>query len=455
MFFDGSDWLSVLPVRTSFFVRGSCLKWITSRAHDGVSATAERRYQIESDEQQARGGQGFHSGAGLGPEKYIDQAPGRLRFTGKMILPSSAPRWHPRRQIQKEDSMKTPRFPAASFLLNQPIAAASTKPRRTAAAGVMVLSIAATVQVGAGVAPASSPIALDPTGNRLVVVNPDADTITIFNAGAAALPKLGEVAVGDEPVSVAASGTTAYVANAMSNTVSVVDLNTLAVIKTIDVGSDPRGVALTPNGTQLFVTNAASNTVSVIQTTSNLVTATTDLSFAGLSPQAIAVTNDGDARRHRRDGLRRDVLRRSCGRERPRSTKARTTSARAASWRSRRRPTLSLGAPNPIVLGPDGQHRLQLQRPAGARRLARSRRSPRPTRRRSPRRPARFPTSSPPSRSIRRPAAATWSAPGASPNGPLRFNSMAQGLVSVFDTDDPHRGHVGPDRRHACARRRR
>src|SRR5947209_6567600 len=73
--------------------------------------------------------------------------------------------------------------------------------------------------VGAAPATQSSPIALSAT--RLINVNPDANTVSLFNITVNPPAKLAEIAVGTEPVSVAIAGNKAYVANAASGTVSV------------------------------------------------------------------------------------------------------------------------------------------------------------------------------------------------------------------------------------------
>src|SRR5919197_19156 len=71
----------------------------------------------------------------------------------------------------------------------------------------------------------SSPIAVTPNNSRLVNVNPDNNTISVFDATTDALTLVGTVAVGGEPNSVALhpNNTLAYVANSLGGTVSVVN----------------------------------------------------------------------------------------------------------------------------------------------------------------------------------------------------------------------------------------
>src|SRR5205085_178285 len=64
---------------------------------------------------------------------------------------------------------------------------------------------------------------------------------------------------------------------------------------TIAVGVEPSAVAVAPLGSRIYVANASSNTLSVINTANDSVIATVDLAPFGTSPQAIAVTNNGDA----------------------------------------------------------------------------------------------------------------------------------------------------------------
>src|SRR5262249_51040826 len=132
---------------------------------------------------------------------------------------------------------------------------------------------------------------------KLVNVNPEANSVSVFDVTVNPPNKLAEIAVGTDPSSVAVhpDGTKAYVANSFSGSVSVVNLTTLTVANTITVGTQPMGVALSPNGTRLYVANAASNSLTVINTANDAVVATVDLSASGTSPRAIAVTNDGDA----------------------------------------------------------------------------------------------------------------------------------------------------------------
>jgi YVTN family beta-propeller protein len=160
-----------------------------------------------------------------------------------------------------------------------------------------------TVAVKAGPSPVaatpshSTTIALTSDDSRLVVLNREANSVSIIRVrnanGKDVANKLAEIGVGLEPRCVALSPDDkfAYVSNGIGGTVSVVDLQRRRVVKTIPVGTEPRGCALTPNGHWLFVANHTEGTVSVIDTSSN-----TEVSrvAVGRNPTALAITNNGD-----------------------------------------------------------------------------------------------------------------------------------------------------------------
>ncbi|MFO0983887.1 MAG: hypothetical protein U1E76_19550 [Planctomycetota bacterium] len=144
----------------------------------------------------------------------------------------------------------------------------------------------------------SSAAGLSGDDKTLVVVNSDSDTISIFDASTDTPVKLGEVGVGSDPrgVAVMPDGSKVYVANANGGKVAVVSLGNRAVLTKIKVGSEPRALVLTPNGSRLFVANELSDSVSVIDTKTDKVITTIDIpADSGSHPRALAVTNDGDA----------------------------------------------------------------------------------------------------------------------------------------------------------------
>src|SRR5438093_1243060 len=144
----------------------------------------------------------------------------------------------------------------------------------------------------------SSTIALTSDDRLLVNVNPDANTVSVFDVTGATPIKLDEIKVGRGPssVAIAPGSSRAYVANSRDGTVSIVDLDKLKDGHKFQVGKEPVAVALSPNGTRLYVANSASNNLMVFDTTPKKpsLVATVDLSPYGTAPRAIAVTNDGD-----------------------------------------------------------------------------------------------------------------------------------------------------------------
>src|SRR5215467_13380125 len=145
----------------------------------------------------------------------------------------------------------------------------------------------------------SSPIALSSNDRILVNVNPDGNSISVFDATNNTPLKIAEIPVGVDPSSVAIHPTLplAYVANSFDGTVSVVNLDQHRVTEVLQVGAEPMAVALGPNGTRLYVANSSSNNLMVFDTIPSRpdLIATIDLSPFGTAPRAIAVTNNGDA----------------------------------------------------------------------------------------------------------------------------------------------------------------
>ena len=145
----------------------------------------------------------------------------------------------------------------------------------------------------------STTIALTPDETRLVVVNREANSVSIIqvkdNNGNDVANKLAEIAVGQEPrcVAVHPNGQVAYVTNAITGTVSVVDLLQYREAGQILVGTEPRGCGLTPNGSLLYVANHTEGTVSVLAIPSgNPLNPVLDGAVkTGGNPTAIAVTD--------------------------------------------------------------------------------------------------------------------------------------------------------------------
>lgn len=140
----------------------------------------------------------------------------------------------------------------------------------------------------------SSPIAITSDDRFVWSVNPDNDSVSVFDVGDDFNQKVAEIPVGDEPwcVAITPDDEKAYVTNMASGTVSVISTVSRQVVATIEVGTEPFGCALTPNGRRLYVANQSSNTVSVINTRFDFVART--IQNVGEKPHGIAITADGD-----------------------------------------------------------------------------------------------------------------------------------------------------------------
>jgi DNA-binding beta-propeller fold protein YncE len=151
--------------------------------------------------------------------------------------------------------------------------------------------------VRAAEATQSSPIALSADDRLLVNVNPEANSITLFDVTSESPRKLAEIKVGREPSSVAINpdGTVAFVANALDGTITPVDLIKRKRGRTVRAGAEPMALAFSPDGSILYVANSASNDVMVFETTgmSAKLVATIDLTGFGTAPRALAISGDG------------------------------------------------------------------------------------------------------------------------------------------------------------------
>ena len=182
----------------------------------------------------------------------------------------------------------------------------ATTGRRRARAAIVALGSLTLL----GVCPAgqadptrSTNIALTGNGTRLVNVNHEADSVTLFDVrgGGRSLRKITEIPVGQEPYCVAVDprGGNIFVTNGADGTVSVISPATLRVIRTITVGTEPRGCALTPDGERLFVANHTAGTVSIINASIRSPRVIDTVNVGG-NPFAIAVTDTGGRRNNQR-----------------------------------------------------------------------------------------------------------------------------------------------------------
>ena len=141
----------------------------------------------------------------------------------------------------------------------------------------------------------ASPIAITGDSSQVWSVNPDNNSVSVFNVvpNGVEIEKIAEVAVGIEPwcVAITPNNAKVYVTNMASGTVTVLNRSTRAVLNTIKVGTEPFGCALSPDGTKLYVTNQSSDDVSLINTSTDTVVKT--IRPVGPKPRGIAVSADG------------------------------------------------------------------------------------------------------------------------------------------------------------------
>src|SRR6266436_2136923 len=169
----------------------------------------------------------------------------------------------------------------------------------TVMVGLVDLGAALHTSEAIAAASRSTTIALTSDETRLVVVNREADSLSIVQVkdanGNDVANKLAEIAVGQEPRCVAVHPTdrAAYVTNGITGTVSVVDLVLGREVQQIQVGTEPRGCALTPDGSLLYVANHTEGTVSILVTSNPLNPVPDGTVQVGGSPTAIAITDQG------------------------------------------------------------------------------------------------------------------------------------------------------------------
>src|SRR5688500_1418048 len=140
----------------------------------------------------------------------------------------------------------------------------------------------------------SGTIAITGDDKFVAMVNPEDDSLSIFDA--TTLARTAKVNTGDEPSAVVIhpDDATAFVANRAAATVVKITGLTGAnpdVSEPVSVGSEPVGLALSPTGKYLYVAEFAEGRVLVLDTATMQEFGKIE---APLNPRALAVTNDGD-----------------------------------------------------------------------------------------------------------------------------------------------------------------
>ncbi|MGB1250575.1 MAG: PKD domain-containing protein [Candidatus Promineifilaceae bacterium] len=131
------------------------------------------------------------------------------------------------------------------------------------------------------------------TGNdRVWNVNPDNDTVSVFNA--VNHTKLAEISVGANPRALAiAPDGRIWVTNRRSATISVIDQSSLTLLTTyaMPYASQPGGIVFAPNGSAAFVTLEARGDVIKLNPTNGLTLATLDV---GENPRHLSINSTSD-----------------------------------------------------------------------------------------------------------------------------------------------------------------
>src|SRR5262245_59285534 len=134
------------------------------------------------------------------------------------------------------------------------------------------------------------PLALTPSGNRLLAVNTPDNRLAVFDLSGAVPVRIAEIPVGMEPVSVVAlSDGEAWVVNQLSDDVSIVDLGTMNVRATLQVGDEPSDVAFAAG--KAYVSVSQEDAVKVYDASSR--TPIQTISIPGRMPRALAASADG------------------------------------------------------------------------------------------------------------------------------------------------------------------
>jgi cytochrome c peroxidase len=136
----------------------------------------------------------------------------------------------------------------------------------------------------------SSSILYDEVRDRVWVVNPDADTVTVLETDPPAT--LAEVDVGDHPRTLALLGSTIAVACQDDDTLHLLDADDFSSRDVVDLGygSAPYGVATDPRGGRVWVSRMQAADLVSVDLPSGVVRREIDL---GPDPRGVAVSGDG------------------------------------------------------------------------------------------------------------------------------------------------------------------
>ncbi|MCC6661916.1 MAG: hypothetical protein IT437_13635 [Phycisphaerales bacterium] len=138
------------------------------------------------------------------------------------------------------------------------------------------------------------PLAMTPSGNRLLACNTPDNRLEVFGfLASGAIVPISAIPVGLDPVSVRArTNTEAWVVNNISDSVSIVDLASKTVLATLRTLDEPCDVVFAGSPVRAFVTCSEANTVQVFDP-ANLAAPPVNIAIDAESPRALAVSPDG------------------------------------------------------------------------------------------------------------------------------------------------------------------
>ncbi|MGB0865324.1 MAG: beta-propeller fold lactonase family protein [Granulosicoccaceae bacterium] len=137
------------------------------------------------------------------------------------------------------------------------------------------------------------PLALTPSGQKLLAVNTVANTLEVFDSTGGQLSWRDSIPVGHDPVTVRVrSEQEAWVVNKISDSISVVDLDLGTVIHTLQTDNEPADVVFAAGQQRAFVSSGEKNRV-LVYSLSDLQAEPQRLPLLMEEPRALAISPDG------------------------------------------------------------------------------------------------------------------------------------------------------------------
>lgn len=141
--------------------------------------------------------------------------------------------------------------------------------------------------------PHVTPLAITPSGARLLAVNTPDNRLEVFDTSGLAPVRMSAIPVGLDPVSVRIRGEyEAWVVNHVSDSISIVDLLEGRVVRTLFTRDEPADVVFAGEPERAFVTCSQENIVQVFDL-DDLAADPLEVSVVGEEPRALTVSADG------------------------------------------------------------------------------------------------------------------------------------------------------------------